>query len=496
MSAVLAIAVVVARGWTWLYTCALPQAIRQRRRDEVASDLWELQHDPAMPSAVMVPMHILGRVLFGAGDDLLWALESHTPPWRWLVGAVATSTALIAIAIAGPRASATELPSVAARARLADLAIETPPPPPPPPEMQGGGDDRDYWNSKVWAHQSTREGGAARATPLEPIGALLEAFRTHSIVMLGHAHGNIEKARFQLSLVRDSRFAAVVNDIVEECGNSRYQETIDRFVRGEDVAYMELRRVWEDAFPVNTNCDLPMYEAFYRAVRTINAGLPRERQIRVLLGEVPIDWNDVHSYAEIAKWEEQRSSHAAALVRREVLAKGRRALVIYGEMHAQRRNERTNFETADNIGGLLEADGKTRIFNVWPQIGAGKPDLTALRPDAAAWKVPSLVVLRGTTLGALDYLSFYTSDFRLTIADGKPRRLPRDQWQPMRMEDQFNALLYLGSNAARTYETLPAARCADAAFMEMRERRMSMVPQGTAELAELRKYCAAHPPAR
>src|SRR5262245_10363582 len=87
--------------------------------------------------------------------------------------------------------------------------------------------------------------GGKPATPVEPIGAIVEAVRTHPIVMLGHPHGNVQKYAFQLSLLRDARFTSIVTDIVEECGNSRYQDVMDRFVLGVDVPYGELRQAWE-----------------------------------------------------------------------------------------------------------------------------------------------------------------------------------------------------------------------------------------------------------
>jgi hypothetical protein len=331
----------------------------------------------------------------------------------------------------------------------------------------------------------------AAAVPVDAMSGIFDAFRSHAIVMLGHPHGNEQKARFHLALVRDPRFAEVVNDIVDEGGNSRYQGVIDRFVRGDDVPDSELRRVWEDGILVDTTCCLPMYEELYRTVRELNRALPRARQIRVLLGEPPIDWDQVRSYADIGAWEQQRDTHAASVIKREVLSKGRRALVLYGEMHAQRRSERTNFETASDLGAILEADGTTRIFNIWPQIGSGKPDLQVLQDDAARWPVPSLARVRGTSLGAMDYASFFTSDGRFQMVEGKPRRLDREQWKPMRMEDQFDAILYLGPSASATYQRAPASLCRDQPFMETRFRRMALVPQMQGQIERLKRHCAS-----
>ena len=74
--------------------------------------------------------------------------------------------------------------------------------------------------------------------------------------------------------------------------NARYQTVMDRFVAGEDVADVDLRRVWQDTTAATTIWDVPIYEEFFRAVRAVNATLRPERRLRVLLGDPPIDWNE------------------------------------------------------------------------------------------------------------------------------------------------------------------------------------------------------------
>jgi hypothetical protein len=61
------------------------------------------------------------------------------------------------------------------------------------------------------------------------------------------AHRNTAIHAFLLSLIRDPQFPTVVNDIVVECGNALHQDVADRFVRGEDVPYETLRKIWLDA---------------------------------------------------------------------------------------------------------------------------------------------------------------------------------------------------------------------------------------------------------
>lgn len=78
MSGALAVTVGIARSWVALYTLRLPREIRESRRSEIDSDLWEQQWlaarrgDPALGTAI----EVLSRMLLGIFDDLIWRLEA------------------------------------------------------------------------------------------------------------------------------------------------------------------------------------------------------------------------------------------------------------------------------------------------------------------------------------------------------------------------------------------------------------------------------------
>jgi len=128
------------------------------------------------------------------------------------------------------------------------------------------------------------------ATPLDPIATIVDAFRTHDIVALGERrHNNDQGYAFRVALIRDPRFAATVNDIVVESGSAAHQEIMDRFIRGESVPHTELRLAWQDTTNADGPWDVPMYEEFFTAIRTLNASLPADRKLRVLLGDPPFE---------------------------------------------------------------------------------------------------------------------------------------------------------------------------------------------------------------
>jgi hypothetical protein len=330
------------------------------------------------------------------------------------------------------------------------------------------------------------------ALPIEPISAILEAFRTHNIVALGESHQNEQIHAFLLRLLRDPRFVTNVDDIVWECGNARYQDRMDRFIRGEDVPDTSLREAWQNtAGSVATTCDLPIYEGFIRAVRDVNAANPKGRQLRLLLGDPPIDWDRVKTTADHQKWIDQRDRHAADVIGREVLDKKRRALVFYGGGHLMRKGIFSNYGrealiTVPLVDWLTDRKDAS-IISIW---GDHIGDFTKIQADVASWPAPSLAMLRGTILGAADFQTYWEllglgGAPRYTMRDGKPVEIPREQWKMRRMEDQFDAILYLGPPSTMTTSQLSPKLCTDEAYMKMRLERMAMFGLG----ARLKAYC-------
>ena len=324
------------------------------------------------------------------------------------------------------------------------------------------------------------------AVPVEPIAGILDAFRTHEIVALGDAHGNEQSQAFLKSLVRDPRFAASVNDIVIEFGNARYQAVLDRFVNGEDVPAETLRQVWKNTTIAN---EIPVDEEFFTVVRQVNATLPPQRRLRILASDPPIDWTAVRTREDHFKWLAMRASFPAALIQTEVLAKQRRALVVYGQLHFQRQNLMSNLDMSDwrmqTIVSLLARATPATMFTVWNVDG----ELASLQADMASWPAPSLAVVRGTALGAADATVLIPSPNRFNFQGGRPVPIPRDQWRSLRLEDQLDAVLYLGPKAAMKDMPLSSAICADSRYIEERLRRIALTGIPQVEAERVKKLC-------
>ena len=313
------------------------------------------------------------------------------------------------------------------------------------------------------------------AVSVEAMKGVLDAFRSHNLVALGEGqHWNEQGHAFRLALLRHPSFITTVDDVVVEFGNSLYQPLMDRFTRGEEVSEDSIRLVWRNTTQPNAVWDMAIYEEFFRAVRTLNVARPGGRQLRVLLADPPIDWNAVRGKDDILGWMAKRDSFAADLVEREVVSRGRRALLIFGDGHLWRKDQQPN------LVSLLEGERSAKMFVIGTPTSA---DLAAYQRDVASWPAPSITMIRGTTLGATEFAPLY--------------ELTGDHWRSVRVEDQFDALLYLGAKSSITLARFPRALCDDATYMQMRTGRMGLVPWGRGEIAWLKRQCEPAPaPAR
>jgi len=140
------------------------------------------------------------------------------------------------------------------------------------------------------------------------------------------------------------------------------------------------------------------------------------------------------------------------VIRREVLAKHRRALVIYGGGHL--------FRASQSLVRPLEDIAKVRVFTIATATSTRFEDLVALQPNATSWHAPSLATIRGTALEAKQ-LGYY------------------------------DALLYLGPPSAMTMSQLSPTLCSDRNYVEMRLWRLAVGPKSG--IARFKRDCELPP---
>ncbi len=262
----------------------------------------------------------------------------------------------------------------------------------------------------------------ASPKPENAMAAVLEAFETHNIVMLGEIHNNKQEYEWLDALVANFEFADRVDDIVVELGNSLYQASVDRYIAGEAVPVADVQRAWRSTLGLGP--PPPIYGNLYRVVRETNMRRRGKHQLRVLCGDPYINWASVKTNDDIGPFLGHRDQWYAQVVRDEVVAKHHRAFLIAGSNHFLRGAGYPNYiEPA-----FAAAGARTFVIVAGTNAVKGYDDLDH-RFDS--WLVPSIALLNGNWVGELPTLP--------VISGGTERTDP-----DVKLKDAADALLYLG----------------------------------------------------
>ncbi|WP_263367094.1 hypothetical protein [Edaphobacter bradus] len=336
------------------------------------------------------------------------------------------------------------------------------------------------------------------AIPEPAIPAILKTFETFEVVGMPAAHGQKDIDDFILSLIRDPRFPASVNDIVVECGNVRYQPVLDRYIAGEDVPFTEVQHVWRDT-TVQQMCGASgFYEQLFPLVRSLNQRLPARSRLRVVAADPPIDWGKIYTHEDLTSFfgrdenlASVREGSIASVMEREVLSKHRKALMLFGVFHLV------------HGGGPGEGDAVTRYERHYPgrtfvisdfgYYGTGNEPLGEMNAPGGVW--PSLLRTKNSSLGTLGLDSFLPSPI---TTDQNCNAIDAFSSKPSKtVADQIDAFLYLGPQKLLLAEPLPADIALDRAYRSEWLRRMKVaglpVPSTLEELDVQIVASAAHP---
>jgi hypothetical protein len=229
--------------------------------------------------------------------------------------------------------------------------------------------------------------------PLPGIVGVLAAFERASIVALADEHRDDVLARFRVALITDAAFPAPGRDVAIEWGNARFQRVLDRYVGGDSVPIDTLRLVWRTALGnMNGIFDSPIYEDFVVAVRNVNRSLAPERRMRLLACDPPIDWDQVRTPRDVTPFARARDQFCADVLDREVLARGRSALLIIGGGHVLRGGD-SGAGRNSNVTTMLDDRHPGAVFVVTTRRSRDAEELTR------GWTEPSFLRLAATALG-------------------------------------------------------------------------------------------------
>ena len=117
-----------------------------------------------------------------------------------------------------------------------------------------------------------------------------------------------------------------------------------------------------------------MYGQFYKAVRDVNSTLPKDKKIKIWLGDPPADPGDPLAYSD-ANFPD-RDAFFAGVVMDKILAKGQKALLVIGAGHFMSGNNSVTVSELENrqpykydVKAFVDAYYPDKLFTIAKSIG-------------------------------------------------------------------------------------------------------------------------------
>ena len=314
------------------------------------------------------------------------------------------------------------------------------------------------------SHAQMKSAKPAEAEPKpEPaVSAILAAFDKYEVVGMPEAHGMKDQDDFILSLIRNPSFPDKVNDIEVECGNSLYQDVLDRYIAGQNVPFTEVQKVWRNT--TQSMCGTSgFFEQFFPLVRAINRKLPPEKRLRVLAGDSPIDWDQVKSTEDYNKFL-NRDVIVASVMEQEVLSKHRKALMLFGMFHL--------FHGAPNAVSIYEKKYPNVTFIISDTAFFSAGSAASSENPFIGWQSPSLAKIRNTWIAGLGLDRFYPPPLFVDQDCNAKNEFPKELQKSM--GEMVDAILYLGPQDLRLKEQMPADIALDTDYRAELQRRENL----------------------
>src|SRR5262245_23290246 len=304
--------------------------------------------------------------------------------------------------------------------------------------------------------------------PTKAVEVIINVFDRFPIVALGEIHWSLNQHEFIAALIKHPAFAEKVNDIVVEFGSAKYQPIMDRYIAGDTVARTDLRQVWRNTTQTSMVLDVPIYEKFFATVRAVNRRAPKQKRLRVLLGDPPVDWDVIKTRADMKPELFDRDGHFTSVVENEVLGKGRKALLISGTAHLRR----CCLAGPLGVTARVEKTHRGAVVVVMRDRGFQERN-EELEARLTSWPIPGIALVKDTWLGNLSPDLIFPVMYMRTSPDST--RIPAPSpFKGMMIQDVTDAYLYLGPKASLRYDSIPPEAHRDEAYQRELERRQKL----------------------
>lgn len=292
-------------------------------------------------------------------------------------------------------------------------------------------------------------------TPADPIDYIRHSMQEYPIVCLAEGgHQAKEPHRFLRRVLSDRTILETADVVIVEFANARYQHVLDAYIRGEEVPFSELSKVWRDtAQSPRSPWDSPLYYELLELIREKNRTLPASKRVRVVAGDPPIYWERITTKAEYDSSITPRDPFVASLATQQAFDLGKKVLIIFGGAHLPKVPVGPDDDPRNSLSYhiLKKHPGALRVIEFLD------PDKLRIENRVHDLIRDKIYVTADHWVGRLKADRFFSEIYSL-VTDSKTGQ---QSWQavPLYSEyvirDLFDALVYIGPSSE--WQTVPAS---------------------------------------
>ena len=295
---------------------------------------------------------------------------------------------------------------------------------------------------------------------------IYQSFQTHQVIGLGEGGHNLINAHQCIAkILMNEKIIDILDVIILEFLNAKYQNILDKFMLGENVSVSELQKLWRDSSQSpGLFGEASIYLELLKTLRQINIRLPQAKKIRVLAGDPPIDWDKIHTindYNQQLSYGELRHSFPVELIKEFAINQKKRILVIYSEFHITK--------IADHRSSTPYSTITERVNQVSPEIMKSIAMIysSELLEQERILDLDnySVIELQDDKIGKLPASIYWNSND--ILQDGQKINI----FDNYKLLDIFDALIYLGSRRSLQWSNPNTDNFDDQALQELNRRK-------------------------
>jgi len=304
----------------------------------------------------------------------------------------------------------------------------------------------------------------------DPVEYLQTALQRYPIVCLAEGgHGAREPHQFLRRVLGDEKILRAVDVVIVEFATGEHQDVLDAYIRGEDIPFATLSKVWRDTgqSPVEP-WNSPLYHQLLDVIRNGNRDLPPDKKVRVVAGDPPIYWEKIRTREDYRAARIHRDPYVTGLAIEQAFSLGKRVLIIFGGAHLPR------------VPIAPEDPRNSLTYRVLSQYPDAVLAMNFLSPEDLGIESRIDELVRDKVystdrhwIGEISAEHMFPQTYSLVTDPNTGAQ----SWQdiPLYTEylvrDLFDALIYIGPSSAWTYERASFDREGDREYLRELNRR-------------------------